>query len=588
MKQASIVTILALMIQATISPFAAQAGSDNSFGGLIAVPLFSATSFYASITASIASLTAIASSVDVTTTQSLYTILSNFVTTFANNEINLFMSLSNDANTWNQFYSTVKNSDDNYKRKYAFWNATLNNLTTINPLLTQFKLTQPNITAANGLVANMTVLDLYIFNNLTMLINNVFGYEVKTNQTLAQLTSLNSQLALNLALDENNSNNLLLQNFQNLQLPIGPVVNQLILQVNQFSSYMQNYTLGVLAYLNSIVQGGISNIQNYNGQVNSISGQINNFGSAFSQNISILGNTLIVNLNNMVNANVSELNAIFGQQLTNYNSLWAQVNTLNGIIQGVSNNLPLFNQNLNWGNQLLNWAMSKVNYDFTNIMNYQLMYTNAINNIFQSFDSMIVAENHFNDNILAGPVRSFALYSATYVYGTWTPSVSANFPNGLTNDQAQRLTVWTTDVLIFDSVITSANITRVTLQNFDINYAFEGHLGYVIDSTGIHAYVAVSDPIASSGLLQINVEVGFANTAPYTNTPSSVNIYGTAASNGNFSPFFTQVVMGPNGQTAFDQSVINSFMVQMEVSSLNTEVTPAILEDIDEEEAISV
>lgn len=597
MIRASIIVIFALIIQNATSPFSSARPSDNSFSGLVVTSAFTTTPLYTTLTTAISSLTGLSATVDVTTSPSVYAILSPVVLALANSNIGTFQALNNNLNTWNTFFAQTRNANANYINRYNQWSAALNNLTQSIPLVAQYNQTLPNLTIVTGFVKNMSDTDFSIFNVYNQFLNKYFEFNQTTNFVLSQLTSLNSQLSIQLAADESFYNNQLMLNFNLLSQPVGQMINQVVQPINQLAVYMANYQAGVPLYLNNMVGVGLNNIQNSNTQIQNIITQINTFLGVYQSNMTTLTSTLVGNINTQVTNNVNAFNTYMSTAPNQYNILWGSVNTVNGILTGMVSRLPFMTLELQWAGALLNWAMTKVSYDFTNLLNTQMMYTTSINNILQSFDSLVVAGNHFNDNLLPGPVGSFQVYSGLYTYGVWNLDVAANFPGGLNPAQTSRCQVYSWPLIVWNAVVTANNITRITVQNLDINYAFEAYLGYVSNSTGIYAYVAVSDPVAASGLLQVNVQCGTPSTS-LSVSPNSVSSWGSASLLSNFGAFFSANPMGPTGAAYFGEEAMTVFQAfddsglesnQSINNNLQAEPSPATLEEIDleDEEAVA-
>lgn len=549
MFRISALILCALAIQMVTSPaFSPAFNADNSLTGLSPAVAFNMTAFYNVTIANIASLTALNTvAVTVSAASSLYTILSNMTQTMGVYDVANFNTFTAHNNMWNQFFSTVKQFDDSFKRRYAAWTNNLNTRLNAQRVITMYNALLPNITVVNAMVGNITVTDLSFNNNMTIFNNNFWAIQMSVNQTLNAIANLNTFSQQVLSNEIFNINNNLSAFVQNQTSRINPILDALVAQINTYASYITNYTLGVQSYLGSIVQTGLNNIINHHTLVTNITTLVNTFATGFPQNITNITDNITSALNTLTTNNVNELTGIFAATATSYNTLWHNVNTLNGLIQGMAYNLPLLVSEFNWANQLLAWAQSKANYDFTNLLNYQLIFTAQINNLLASFDSMIIAENHFNDNILPTPVNAFAFFSSTFTFGQWTLDVAANFPGSLTTAQAARCVVYSTVVFTFNTAITNSNITAVTMQNLDPSYSSEAYMGYLVNSTAVYGYVAVADPIATSGLLQINVEFGAVLTGTSAVNQFAPATFGTASLLSNYSPFFTQRLMGPTG-----------------------------------------
>lgn len=536
MKIATLLTVVFMTAHPFLS-LGGAAGPNNVMQGLTPPSLFNTTSTYTAITSANACLTALLASVSVNSTSAVYACVTSAVTAIANTDIANFNTLSASINGYNSLLSTVSNADSNYKKKYAALNVTLTQRIKFPVVPNLYNNIVPNITSVNVLVANMSATNGNISSNLTSLAGMSFNFVAQTNILFTNLSATNAQLANSLSTDLSFYANNLTQ-YLAQQIPLlNAAAAQVAVLVANVATLMVNYPASVPIYLNQILAAKVAYLNTVAASITTLIASLSAYNTDYPNNFSNNQTALLASVNTIVTANSTALNTLMGASATSYSTILAAVYALNNRINAVLINLPFLNAELFYSQRLLTWAQTKVEYDITNLLNYQMVWSSSIFNLFTQFDNLIIGENHFYNELQNAPSNSFALTTSTYNLGLWNADLNTNFPNGLSADQSARLTTYSFLIAPYNQNFNAQAILRISSQNLDISYGFEAYLGWAITSQGIMGYVAVSDPLAASGLLSINVEYAVPITGSFAVSQIATTNYGIATQTG-FTPLF--------------------------------------------------
>ena len=535
MKIATLLTIVFFTTHPTLS-LGGSAQPNNLMQGLTPSALFNTTATYIQITAANTCLTALLATVSVGSSTDVYNCVSTAVSFIASATLTNFNTLSAGINNYNSLLSSVSNADSTYKKKYNALNATLTQRIKVPVVPNLYNNIVPNINAVNLLVANMSVVDRFIAGNLTALAATSYNFVGLSNNLMAQLSGINANLANSLANDLSSYGNNL-STFLNTQTPLlNAAANQVSSSVTNAAQLMANYVLSVPNYLNQILNAKLANLNAVSTNITNLSTILLNFNTNYNQVFLLNQTALLGSFSNIVAGNISSLTNLMSNAASSYNTILSSVTTLNNQINAILINLPFLNAELFYSQRLLVWAISKTEYDITNLLNYQMVWSSSVSNLFTQFDNYIIAENHFLNELPGNLVNGFNLISSTYNLGLWTLDSNANFPGTLTADQSSRCTTFSFLIAPFNNGFTFSSNFSVSTQNLDISYSFEAYLGYTVTANGIMGYVAVSDALAASGLLSINIE--WVSASIGTSAVSAVGqFYGSAPT--VFNPIFT-------------------------------------------------
>jgi len=545
MKLSAILT-LALLASPYLLFIGGSANPSNLWAGITPPALFSTTNLYTTVTAAITSLTAMSATVTVASSSAIWTIVAPAVTAIAQANIANFNTLTQNLNTHNTFLSNCNNADSNYKRKYKYLNVTLTQMITNPTIPSMYNAILPSINQTNFLVANMTLLNTYFSGNLTQLGGLTFNLVNTSNFLFGQLSQINANMANSLSSDLSMYGAQLNQ-YMATQTPIlNNAASMATSYTNNAVTLMANYPASVPIYLNQLLSAKSNSMNAVMASINSLTSTLttlnNNYPSLFLANQT----TLLSSVDSMVASSITALNNLMAGTATSstssYTFLLNQLYTANNYILAIQNNLPYMNAELLYSQRLLNWAFNKTQYDMINLLNYQMMWTTSIANLLTQFDNLIISENHFLNELSNPPApNAFNLVTSTYIIGAWNSDIAANFPGGLTTDQASRLKVYSFLICPYSNNptggFTPTSSFRVSTLNSDTTYSFEAYMGYSVSTTapnlGIMGYIAVSDPLASSTFLSINVE--YVSTAVAGTTTGA----GSSSSNTNLPTSFT-------------------------------------------------
>ena len=534
------IATLFIVVFMTANPFLSlggAAGTNNVMLGLTPPSLFSTTSTYTAITSANACLAALLASVSVTSTSAVYACVTPAVTAIANTDLANFNTLSASINGYNSLLSTVSNADSNYKKKYAALNVTLTQRIKFPVVPNLYNNIVPSITSVNVLVANMSATNGNISSNLTSLAGMSFNFVAQTNILFANLGATNAQLANSLSTDLSFYANNLTQYLAQQTPLLNAAAAQVAALVANVATLMVNYPASVPIYLNQILAAKVASLNTAAASITTLIASLSTYNAQYPNNFSNNQTDLLASVNTIVSANSAALNTLMSASATSYSTILAAVYALNNQINAVLINLPYLNAELFYSQRLLNWAQTKVEYDITNLLNYQMVWSSSIYNLFTQFDNLIIGENHFYNELQNAPSNSFALVTSTYNLGIWTADQNANFPNGLSADQSARLTTYSLLIAPYNQNFNAQAILRISSQNLDISYGFEAYIGWAITNQGIMGYVAVSDPLAASGLLSINIEYATPITGSFAVSQIATTNYGIATQTG-FTPMF--------------------------------------------------
>ena len=532
-------TQLIASILILVSPLYSIGGSapaNTLNSGNVPTIAYSVSAFNTTMQTAITCLTALVSSVTYTSTSSVWACSTPAVTAIANLYIANYQVINGGLNAYASLLSAVNIKDTNYRRNYTNFVNIITARVNKPVVIGMYNMLLPQIIQINQTAGNLTGINQFIGQNFTFLVQQNLTFVQNTSTLQSRISNQNANNSQQAVLSFLNSSIVLTNNLLSQQQILNDQIAQTLQYSNNVNIWMNDYSLGAKLYLDFLLNDKINNMNKSVIKINNNRDALNSQADAYPH--SMLNNTANIfnSWDSMLAANQTTINNAFTNTTSNLQALLSSSYALNGQMQAIQLSTPFLQSELNYAQSLFNWGISKTEYDIVNLQNYMVFLTTQFANILQQFDSCIIAENHFYNQFTAAPTNSFGLINAVYTLGTWTTDLAANFPGGLTSDQALRVSVYSY-LIPYNSAFTSSSIVRINYFGNDMNFGYEFYLGYSISTLGVSCWVAVSDPILSSGDLTFSVEYAI----PITGSLAVSQIGATTrgyANNINFSPLY--------------------------------------------------